>query len=115
MELGRIRHLHEKGDPAEALSRIRAMDYSGCFEGLVGGYQVRLLMLNRKPDEALGLVRSTRALIQEKGRPLRYSDYCEAYCDYLECVLTGQAYDAAGTLVNSKASSPLVRSILRVV
>ena len=112
-QLGRVRRREDRRDVPGALRAIRAISYEGSWAGFVATYTARLLALTRD-GRALRHVQAVRRFIRTHEDELEYSNYCLAYCDYLECVLRGQPYESAGATVRSQPSSPFVRNTLLV-
>jgi hypothetical protein len=93
---------------------LESISYTGRYSALVAAYTARLLALTRD-DRAFEFVRQARRFIRENEEQLAYTEYCRAYCDYLECVLLRQPYAEAGAEVLRQRSSPFVRNTLLVV
>lgn len=113
IRLGRVRGFEGQRDQRGALHAIEHISYEGPFAGLLATYTARLLLMTRDA-RALPYVRDTRRFIRGHKAALKYAGYCEAYCDYLECVLLQQPHDAARQKVLAEPSSPLVRNSLIV-
>ncbi len=114
MRLARVRGFESRRDQCGALKAIAGISYEGPYAGFVAAYTARLLAVTRDP-RALAYVREVRDFIRENERELRYSDYCVAYCDYLELVLHQQPYGQAGAKVLALPSTAFVRNTLLVV
>ena len=113
IQLGRVRGLEARGDFGAALKRIESIRYSGPEAAVLKTYHVRLMALTGAGGalEYLGIVVD---YIRSNASSLKYSEYCAAYCDYLECVFTKKPYDVAAGIVLSKPSTKFVRSTLLV-